>query len=44
MDFEAYATKELCDDSEIAYAAYSVTILLYHQLSHLIQVSFILNR
>jgi len=25
MDFEAYATKELCDDSEIAYAAYSVT-------------------
>jgi hypothetical protein len=25
VDFEAYATKELCDDSEIAYAAYSVT-------------------
>jgi hypothetical protein len=25
MDFEAYATKELCDDSQIAYASYSIT-------------------
>jgi hypothetical protein len=25
MEFEAYATKELCDDSQLAYAFYSVT-------------------